>query len=61
MAKYSKAITTGGYVNIYKKYIKPEDKDLTQEGFKDDSYREGIVTQFQTQFGTDRSDAIGVS
>lgn len=60
-AKYPKAITSGGYVNNYKKYINVEDKDLYQGGFKSQEYRDNIVTRFKAVFGTDRGDAIGVS
>jgi len=60
MAKVAKAITTGGYVSIYKSYLKLEDKDLNQGGHKLPAYRNQVKTQFVTQFGTDRSDAIGV-
>jgi hypothetical protein len=61
MAKTAKSITTGGYVSIYKSYIKPEDKDLNQGGFKSQTYRNTVASQHHTIFGTDRSDAIGVS
>ena len=63
MAKFAKAITTGGYVSTsgYKRILKLEDNDLNQYGLKSQTDRDAIVTQFQTQYGTNRDDAIGVS